>query len=124
GRDDHCWPATNQTGRQCRKSIKPAVCPVIVNRYVAPLMQAGLGETLAERLQAAGKNLWRGNPEIADHRHRRLLPACREWPCCRAADQRDELAGPDHSIASSARASTDAVGEMRSGCHRALVQIE
>src|SRR5262249_55916932 len=98
--DDHCWPATNQTGRQCRKSIKPAVCPVIVNRYVAPLMQAGLGETLAERLQAAGKNLWRGNPEIADHRHRRLLPACRERPCCRAAEQRDELA-PSHSITSS-----------------------
>src|SRR6478672_5068184 len=80
------------------------MCPVIVNRYVAPLMQAGFGETLAERLQAAGKNLWRGNPEIADHRHRRLLPARRERPCCRA-EQRDELA-PSHSITSSARASS------------------
>ena len=40
----------------------------------------------------------------ADHRHCRLLRACRERPRRRrAAEQRDELAAP-HSITSSARA--------------------
>jgi hypothetical protein len=38
-----------------------------------------------------------------DHRHRRLLPACRERPGGRSAEQRDELP-PPHSITSSARA--------------------
>src|SRR5262245_60679239 len=40
-----------------------------------------------------------------NHRHRWLLRACRERPCCRAAEQRDELAAL-HSITSSARASS------------------
>src|SRR5439155_9388418 len=46
--------------------------------------------------------------EKPDHRHHRLLRACRERPRdCRAADEREELAPPDlwaHSITSSARA--------------------
>src|SRR5262249_4495926 len=42
-----------------------------------------------------------------DHRHRRLLRPRRERPArYRAAEQRDELAAPDHSITSSAVAST------------------
>jgi hypothetical protein len=43
--------------------------------------------------------------EKADHRHRQLLRARREWPDRRTAEQRDELA-PPHSITSSARASS------------------
>ena len=44
--------------------------------------------------------------EEPDHRHRRLLRPRRQRPCRRrAAEQRDELAPPDHSITSSARAS-------------------
>src|SRR5262245_7291929 len=41
--------------------------------------------------------------EKPDRRHL-LLRARRDWPSCRAAEQRDELA-PLHSITSSARAS-------------------
>src|SRR5262245_29663219 len=40
-------------------------------------------------------------------RHRRLLRPRRERPRRRAAEQRDELATPDHSITSSARASRE-----------------
>jgi hypothetical protein len=28
----------------------------------------------------------------ADHRHRRLLSARHNWPCCRTGNSRDELA--------------------------------
>ena len=41
-----------------------------------------------------------------DHRHRRLLRARDERPCCRTADQRNNLTALDHSITSSARASS------------------
>src|SRR5262245_53307020 len=34
-----------------------------------------------------------------NHRHRWLLRACRERPCCRAAQQRDNLPSSDHSMA-------------------------
>src|SRR5262245_11795470 len=45
--------------------------------------------------------------QMADHRHRWLLRSRRDRPSRRrAAEQRDELAAPDHSITSSARAST------------------
>src|SRR5262245_33648520 len=44
-------------------------------------------------------------PDPADNRHRRLLRARRERPCQRRpAEQRYELAPPDHSITSSASA--------------------
>src|SRR5262245_25997326 len=49
--------------------------------------------------------LGRTGADKTDHRYRRLLRARRERPSCgRAAEQRDELAPPDHSITSSARA--------------------
>jgi hypothetical protein len=35
-----------------------------------------------------------------------MLRARRERPCCRAAEERDELAAPHHSITSSARVSS------------------
>jgi len=45
----------------------------------------------------------RPRAEEPDHRHRRLLRACRKGPRGRgAAEQRDDLASADHSITSSA----------------------
>src|SRR5262249_44431829 len=50
---------------------------------------------------------WRSTAEEPDHRHPRLLRPRRERPRCRrAAEQRDKFAPPDHSITSSARASS------------------
>src|SRR5262245_3777187 len=46
----------------------------------------------------------RSPTQNSDHRHHRLLPACRDRPRRRrAAEQRDDFAPPDHSITSSAR---------------------
>src|SRR2546423_378489 len=48
----------------------------------------------------------RRGTEKSHHRHRTDCCARGEWPCCRAAEQRDELA-PPHSITASASASND-----------------
>src|SRR6266480_5447904 len=60
---------------------------------------AQVGRSRSRRLKA----------EKPNHRHHRLLRACRERPRHQAAEQRYELATP-HSITSSARASS--IGEI------------
>src|SRR5262249_37308027 len=63
-------------------------------------------ETLAERIQLPHRRVGRSLMKKPDHRHR-LLRAPRERPRRRsAAKKRDERASPDHSITSSARASS------------------
>ena len=49
---------------------------------------------------------WLPTVEKPNHRPRRLLRAPPLTTRCCAAEQRDELAAPDHSITSSARASS------------------
>src|SRR5262245_17023241 len=69
---------------------------------VARLFQAA-AECSDERCPLIG----RAAVQMADHRHPQLLRARRDRPRYRrAADQRNELAPPDHSITSSARASS------------------
>src|SRR5262249_10275391 len=64
----------------------------------------------------------RAGEEEADPQHlARLLRACRERPCRRTADERDEPASPDHSITSSARASN--VGGTSTPSARSLVRV-
>src|SRR5207253_1357510 len=67
-----------------------------------------LGQPLRERrnvFQSSLISLDRAHQHAnAPHPLRLLLRTCRERPCRRAAEQRDELAAP-HSITSSARAS-------------------
>ncbi len=62
-----------------------------------PLLESG--DLRAERSARSGT-------KKSDHRHRRLLRACRKRPSRRRTEQRDELA-PLHSITSSARARKD-----------------
>src|SRR5262249_46983311 len=61
--------------------------------------------TLTECLQVFDTHLRRTGSEKPDYWHRRLLAARRKRPRCRAAEQRDELAAPHHSMTSSASAS-------------------
>src|SRR5262245_50724325 len=69
---------------------------------VARLFQAA-AECSDERRPLIG----RAAVQMADHRHRRLLRARGKRPRRRrAAEQRDERAAPDHSITSSAPASS------------------
>src|SRR5262249_56432816 len=83
--------------------------PAGVDPDVAAVEPAQLREPLHERRYAGLKlRIVSG----AEHQHAdaphplALLSARRERPCCRAAEQHDELAPPHHSITSSARASS------------------
>src|SRR5262249_34602844 len=77
--------------------------PAILDEDVLILDVAELLETSAERGNAIVQLRRVQKP---DYGHRWLLRSRRERPrCCRAAEQRDELA-PPHSITSSARASS------------------
>src|SRR5262249_28420715 len=72
---------------------------------VAAFLEARAVQPLPERsLEMRGRHA-RAAADVSDHRHRALLRARRERPrSSRAAEQRDELAPPNHSITSSARA--------------------
>src|SRR5215472_11106139 len=68
---------------------------------------ADFREIPPDRAHAAGIVFGRSWGKESDHRHRRLLGARRQRPRRGAADKRDELAPPYHSITSSARASRE-----------------
>src|SRR5262249_30515815 len=75
------------------------------DRHVLALDVAGIFEALAKSAQPVRKRVRQWRSQKPDRRHRRLLRARRERPRRRAAEQREKLAPPDHSITSSARAS-------------------
>src|SRR5262249_13158818 len=96
--------AANEVGCQFRQAIDVVMRPPEFDGHVLALDVAALAQSLAESSHSICERLWGAELEHSNHRHRRLLCARRERPCCRAADERDELASP-HSITSSARAS-------------------
>src|SRR5262245_14427799 len=96
----------HQVGRKGRKPIVLTACPSVFNRDVRPLDIAYLTEALLESTDVVRPCLWRPDVEESDYRHGRLLRPCYDRPRRRAAEQRDELATADHSITSSARASS------------------
>src|SRR5262249_28615906 len=76
--------------------------PAVFYCDVAPLDIARFGQTLTKHSHRGRTRSGRTGAEPTNHRHRRLLRACRERPRGRgAAEQRDDLA-PPHSITSSA----------------------
>src|SRR5262245_20986219 len=96
----------DQVGGQRRQSVILPFRPAILDRRVLTLGYAGFLQALAERCEERLKPVRRRAVEKTDHGHRRLLRVCRNRPRrCRDAEQRDELAAPNHSITSSARAS-------------------
>src|SRR5262249_53161410 len=105
--DDRRYPTADQIGGQIRQPIKVIFRRVVFDRDVPTIDVAGFLQALAERgyeMRSVGE---RRAAEESDYRHRRLLRARRERPrCSRAAEERDELASLDHSITSSASAST------------------
>src|SRR5262249_40613023 len=91
-----------EVGYERRQPIALRPGKVVLDRHIAALDKAGLGETLTERRQKSVRS-HPGRPAVEkpDHRHPRLLRARRERPCRRrAGEQRDELASL-HSITSS-----------------------
>jgi hypothetical protein len=90
------WPhghlSADQIGQQCWQAIVSALQPVVLDRYVLPFDVADFIEALAERGHIARVGICRLATNDSDHRHRRLLRACRERPCnCCAAERRYEL---------------------------------
>src|SRR6516165_8628957 len=65
---------------------------MVFDRHVLTLDITCFAEGVAERGHIVCHRI--GRPEVyePDHRHRRLLRACRERPRRRAAEERDELA--------------------------------
>src|SRR5262249_42747732 len=64
-----------------------------IDLHILPIEIAEFSQPSLERNHVNAGILWRPAAEKSDHRHRRLLRARRERPrCCRAAEQRDELA--------------------------------
>src|SRR5215472_13554888 len=96
--------APDQLPRQCGQPLILTVGPLVFDRDVAALDIAGLTKALLKCRTFMGA----GTParEDADHRHRRLLRARRQRPSRRAAEKGDEDTAPDHSITSSAMASS------------------
>src|SRR6266487_995683 len=79
----------------------------VFDQDVLALDEACFLEALAEGCHEVRGVSERGVPQETNNRHRRLLRACRQRPRGRrAAEQGDELAPPNHSITSSARASS------------------
>jgi hypothetical protein len=68
--------------------------PAIVDGHVLALDKARVFQALAEWTQAVRVSVKRCWVKKPDYRHSRLLPARRERPRDRAAEQRDELAPP------------------------------
>src|SRR5262249_26298193 len=105
GRNHGDTPA-NQVSRKFRQSFELTVSPAQFKRNVLAFDVSGLPEALAKSAQIIPEGLGRLGMQKSNHRHRRLLRACRERPRDRrAAEQGDKLAAL-HSITSSVRASS------------------
>src|SRR6516162_323692 len=108
-RNNNVYAVLHQSGRQCRQAIVLAFGQVVDDRDVLALDISGLFQPLEKRRNQMAGAFDRCAPQEPDHRHRRLLRARRERPCHSAAEQSDEFASfhpGDHSITSSARASS------------------
>src|SRR5262249_38895653 len=104
--DDGHFP-THEIGRKPRQPIVLTLSPPIVESDVLTFNKAFFVESLANDRNERSVDVRRTAAEQSNHRKRTLLRARHERPCCRAAEQGDELA-PLHSITSSARASSGA----------------
>jgi|SRR6516162_3660633 len=117
--DDHRYLSPHQVRRQVRETAVVPVSPAKLDRDVATLDIAGVGEPVSERRGVINGGLGRTWMEKADDRHRGLLRACRERPRRRPAEERDEIAPSQfiksHSIpASQSRIAGYRIGEEQS----------
>src|SRR5262249_20275279 len=107
GDRDH--PVTNQLVRQRRQTRALLVGPAVFDRPALALAEPRLLQAPPDGPHTLPVAVGRRGMQERDCRRSRLLRARRERPRSRAADERDELAAlhpRNHSITSSARAST------------------
>src|SRR5262249_27185187 len=100
---------SDELGRVFLKELSVARGPAVLEADVVAFLPAELLHRLPERREPRlrfGVALGPGRDDPDPPHPLALLRPRREWPCGRrAAEQRDELAPPHHSITSSARAS-------------------
>ena len=86
-------PPSNEIGRQFRQPIIAMLRKAVFDRYVLPLDIADFFQTSTPRDPKVGVIARPPGGEEPDHRHCRLLRACRERPCDRrSTEQSDEVA--------------------------------
>src|SRR5262249_20787275 len=107
GRGDDGDLLLNQIDRQRWQSVILAVRPAVLDRHVLTLDVAGFLQTLPEPSHHRPVAVRRSAVEKPNRRHRRLLRARRERPCCRRAAEKGDERATLHSITSSARASSE-----------------
>ncbi|MFL5001197.1 MAG: hypothetical protein ACJ8DY_12510 [Xanthobacteraceae bacterium] len=91
--DDHSRLTNDQIRRQRRQPIAHAVRPAVLDRDVLAFDESGFLQALPEGGHEVDRVGEPADAKKSDHRHRRLLRACRERPRrCRAAEKGDELA--------------------------------
>src|SRR5262245_47764049 len=105
-RSDHRHRTTYQIGCEVGQSLDLVLRPAILDHDILALDVAAFTNPLPEGGQITCTIGKRRTAEETDHRHRRLLRPRRERPSRRAAEQCDEVAAHNHSITSSARASS------------------
>src|SRR5262249_35721255 len=107
-RSDHRHMTPYQIGYEFGQSVILVLCPMVLDSCIFSFNVAAFADALPEcrhEVRPVGR---RRGAEKSDHRHPRLLPACRKRPRrCRTAEQRDELTPGVHSMTSSARARTE-----------------
>src|SRR5712671_17237 len=107
GRQDDVRGETDQFSCLAEQEAGVARRPAVLQAHVAPLHPAQLSQSGLKRLDAhfSFRVARRHCEQRTNHPQPiALLCACAERPAgCRAAEQRDELAPPHHSITSSAR---------------------
>src|SRR5262249_20136729 len=98
----------DELGRNFSKALPASFRPAILDRHRAPVDPTELAQSLHERAGPKSPAQGRARAEEADSRQRLYLlrAHCQRPRGHRAAEQRDELASPDHSITSSARPSS------------------
>src|SRR5262249_39006337 len=93
----------DEIGRQRQQQIALLAAPAVVDLDVLSFDIAGIAKALTKCWQRVRLRIGSALGKKADNRHRRLLRARRERPCCRpAASPREEFAFV-HSITLSAR---------------------
>src|SRR5262249_46988699 len=87
--------ALKEFGRERRQAIVLTIRKAINNPNILALDITRFSQSGLKSCHHVGRPTARTALEEPDHRHHRLLRACRERPRCRrAAEQRDELAAP------------------------------
>src|SRR5262245_15230992 len=97
---------SHELGEDFGRALAASFAPAIEDAHVATFDPAELAQPLDESIGPLPLSRSRVRAEKSDRGQCRLLRARRQRPRRRAAEQRDELAAPLHSITSSARAST------------------